>query len=166
MLGINLAKLKKLPSVIKPKQSCRAVGDAVARLVSDPRFTPARVARVLGDGELPDYRLPVDVYTTADEIVVLASMPQVPPEDIQITVKGDVLTLQGVRRTQVQNVSYVMRERRWGRFRRRLVLNVPVDAERARASVSQGVLTVVLPTVSHSRSPELPVPVQELSGGE
>ena len=77
------------------------------------------------------FRLPLDAYVTADEIVVLANMPGVKPEEVEITIEGDTLTIRGERPRPLENVDYVMQERPFGKFQRTLNINIPVDANKA-----------------------------------
>lgn len=92
-----------------------------------------------------EWQLPVDVYTTPEEIVIAANVPGVKPENVEITFKGDVLTIQGELPGALENVEYLMRERRHGRFSRTLSFNVPVNADGIEATFENGVLTVVAP---------------------
>ena len=90
-------------------------------------------------------RLPIDAYTTDDDIVVTAVVPGVKPENVEITYEGDTLTIKGQTAQRVENVSYLFAERFHGTFVRTLQLNVPIDADKIEASFEDGVLTLVLP---------------------
>ncbi len=91
------------------------------------------------------YRLPIDAYVTADQIVITAHVPGVKPEDVEITLEGDTLTIRGERRGPLSNVDYVLQELAYGTFQRTLNVNVPVDANRAEAHYENGVLTLTIP---------------------
>jgi len=90
-------------------------------------------------------RLPLDVYSTEDEIVIVAPIPGVKPEDVDITLEGDNLTIKGEIKPPIENVDYIMQERWYGPFSRSLVINVPVDANKIEATFENGLLTVVIP---------------------
>jgi HSP20 family protein len=90
-------------------------------------------------------RLPIDAYTTDDEIVVTAVVPGVNPEEVEITYEGDTLTIKGKTSPRQEGVSYIFTERFHGSFMRTLQLNVPVDADKIDASFENGILTLVLP---------------------
>ncbi|MGQ9585542.1 MAG: Hsp20/alpha crystallin family protein [Anaerolineae bacterium] len=90
-------------------------------------------------------RLPLDVYTTPDEIVVLAPIPGVKPEDVEITLEGEVLTIRGEIKAPIENVDYIMQERWYGPFSRTLSINVPVNADKVEATFENGLLTLVIP---------------------
>lgn len=89
--------------------------------------------------------LPVDVYHTADELVILASVPGLDPEDVEITIEGDTLTIKGETKPPLENVDYHIQERRYGPFGRTLTLNMPVQANQAEAVFDKGVLTLTIP---------------------
>lgn len=124
-----------------PFREAVTLREAMDRLFEDT-FVPARrregmVERV--------YRLPLDAYVTPDEIVVLANMPGIKPEDVEITIEGDTLTIKGERPAPLENVDYVMQERPAGKFQRTLNINIPVDADKAEARYENGLLTLTIP---------------------
>ena len=89
--------------------------------------------------------LPVDVYATADDLVILASVPGLNPEDVEITIEGDTLTIKGETKPPLENVDYHIQERRYGPFGRTLTLSMPVQADQAEAVFEKGVLTLTIP---------------------
>lgn len=135
-----------------PFLDCAAVREALARLMHDPRFTPARMVQALRRDTVVEITLMVDVYTTADEIVVQASLPGLKPKDVEIKLERDRLTVRGKLPAPVANVTYVLQERQTGYFCRMLTLNVPVDGDRAEARLVDGVLTLVLPKVQEPQT--------------
>jgi HSP20 family protein len=96
-------------------------------------------------------RLPIDGYTTDNEIVVTASIPGANPDDVEITVEGDSLTIRGHIEPRLENVNYIFAERFHGEFSRTLQLNVPVDVESIEAHFENGVLTLTLPKAEEVR---------------
>jgi HSP20 family protein len=91
--------------------------------------------------------LRVDMMQTEDEVIVKASLPGVKPEDIHISVTGDVLTLKGEVREEktTDQAAYHLRERSYGAFARSLSLPADVVADQAKAEFENGVLTLTLP---------------------
>ena len=89
--------------------------------------------------------LPIDVYTTDEEVVLVASVPGMSPEDVEITIEGDSITLKGDVPAPMANVEYAAQERPYGKFARTLRINVPVQADKAEATFEKGVLTLVIP---------------------
>lgn len=96
-------------------------------------------------------RLPLDVYTTPEEITIVASLPGLTADEVDITIDGDRLTIQGRLRPPLENVDYLFQERAYGPFSRALTLNVPIDADGAEAVFENGVLTLTLPKAEESR---------------
>lgn len=90
-------------------------------------------------------RLPLDVYSTEEDIFVVASVPGVDPDGVEIMVEGETLTIQGELTNHVSDVNYIFAERYSGRFARSLKLNVSVDVDKIAADFDAGVLTIRLP---------------------
>lgn len=91
--------------------------------------------------------LTVDMYETDDEVVVEATLPGVKPEEIDVKVTGNVLTIKGERKEEKreERASYVCRERSYGSFHRAVTLPAEVDVDKATAEFEHGVLTLSLP---------------------
>lgn len=91
--------------------------------------------------------LAVDVYETEDAVVVKSAIPGVKPEDIDITITGDTLTIKGETKfeEEVKEENYVRREMRYGSFSRTLPVPASVVADDADAEFEDGVLTLTLP---------------------
>ena len=84
---------------------------------------------------------------TDQDVVVKSSVPGVKPEDIDITIIGDTLTIKGETKAEekVEKANYIRQERRYGAFRRSLTLPTTIVAEKAKAEFESGVLTLTLP---------------------
>ncbi|MFC2046564.1 Hsp20/alpha crystallin family protein [Chloroflexota bacterium] len=95
--------------------------------------------------------LPVDVYSTPNELVIHASVPGLDPGDVEITIEGETLTIKGERRSPLENVDYHIQERRYGQFSRTLTLNMPIEVEGAEAVFEKGVLTLMIPKAEEAR---------------
>jgi HSP20 family protein len=95
--------------------------------------------------------LPLDVYSTANELVIKASASGVEPGDVEITIEGDKLTIKGETSVPLENVEYHIQERRSGPFGRTLTLNIPVEADSAEASFQNGELTLIIPKAEEVR---------------
>ena len=87
----------------------------------------------------------INVYAQQDGIVIMAELPGVRQDDLEITVHRDTVTLRGERRDQPQDASaYHRRERGRGRFARTFGLPFQVDPEKVEAKLMDGVLTLTL----------------------
>ena len=132
-----------------PWREMTTLREAANRLVEDSFVRPAR-AWEDGSPERP-FRLPLDVYTTPQEIVVVASLPGLTPDEVDITVEGDRMTIRGNLRAPLENVEYLLQERAHGAFSRTLTLNVPVETGKAEAVFENGVLTLSLPRAEEAQ---------------
>jgi HSP20 family protein len=101
--------------------------------------------------------LPVDAYSTPEEIVILASVPGLNPEDVDITIEGETLTIRGETKPAATDADYVIQERRYGPFSRTLTLNVPVQAEKADAVFENGVLKLTVPKAEEVKPRQIKV---------
>ena len=92
-------------------------------------------------------QLAVDVYQTGDEIVIKATIAGAEPEDIDVFMSNDMLTVRGKRHRDetVAKSDYLYRECYWGAFSRSIILPVEVNADKIEASMKNGVLTIKLP---------------------
>jgi len=107
--------------------------------------------------------LPLDISEAEDAFVVRASLPGMKPEDVQITVHGDTLTIRGESKAEEEKKGehWHLRERRFGAFQRSVGLATPVDPDRAQARYDHGVLTLTLPKSEAARPRQI-----KIGGGE
>ena len=91
--------------------------------------------------------LALDVAEEADKYVVKASVPGVKPEEVEITVTDNVLTIKGETKEdkEIKEENYHLRERRFGSFMRSVTLPAPVNADKIEAVHENGVITLTLP---------------------
>ena len=132
-----------------PYRDVMTLREATNRLLEDSLVRPRRTWE---DGS-PEraFRLALDAYTTPEEIVVTAAFPGLTPDEVDISIEGDTLTIRGELRAPLENVEYLIQERPYGAFSRRLTLNVPVDAVKAEAVFENGVLTLTLPKAEETK---------------
>ena len=89
----------------------------------------------------------VDMYETDDEVVVKAEVPGMSKEDLEVSVTEEAVTISGETTVddEVNEDSFVRRERRYGKFTRRLPLPGSVHVDKATAKFTDGVLEVRIP---------------------
>ena len=89
----------------------------------------------------------IDLFQTADDVVIKASLPGVDAKDLNISVTGDVLTLRGEVREEkeTEGAQYHVKERRYGSFTRSIALPAAVVADKADAQFENSILTLRLP---------------------
>jgi HSP20 family protein len=101
----------------------------------------------------------INAWTNDDEEIVTAELPGAEPNDIEITIVNDVLTITGERKVTepADEIRYHRRERYNGKFTRSIQLAFPVDSDHVTASYEHGVLRVVLPRAEADRPRKISV---------
>ena len=134
----------------EPASEFMTLRDAMDRLFDDAFTRPFSVVR---NGGATWSSLPIDMYQTIDDVVVKAAVPGFRPDQVQINVTGDVLTIRGEVSQEEENTSSLprddrawhIREHRLGSFERSIALPVPVVSDKATAEFENGILLITLP---------------------
>lgn len=113
----------------------------------------------MNDDEPQEGELPVDMYQTADAVIIRALVAGVSPDDLDIAITRDMVTIRGSREEykEASNDDYYHRELFWGSFSRTLVLPEEVVIDEAEAQEKHGMLEIRLPKVDKGRSARLKV---------
>ena len=103
--------------------------------------------------------LPIDIHQTKTALVVKASVPGVSPDEIDISVSGNLLTIRAINEgnEDVSEGDYIVREHRYGVLSRSVTLPVEVDADKADARFDHGVLTITLPKAPHAKAKQVKI---------
>ncbi len=104
--------------------------------------------------------LALDVYETDNNLVVEASLPGISPDDVDISIVGDTLTIKGEVKHEAEKEEkgrYHYRERRYGAFQRSVTLPTNVDTDAAEAVFENGVLKLTLPKVEEAKPKRIEV---------
>jgi len=101
----------------------------------------------------------VDVYQTADSIVIKALIAGVQPATVEIVLTREMITISGAREDEkeVEDDGYFQRELYWGAFSRTILLPEEVDVDMAEATEKHGILSIRLPKVNKKRQTKLKV---------
>ncbi|MEX2340897.1 MAG: Hsp20/alpha crystallin family protein, partial [Candidatus Paceibacterota bacterium] len=120
----------------------------------DSEWPGHKIAEEQQEGELP-----VDMFQTPDSIVIRALVAGVLPDDLDISITRDMVTIRGRREEsrEVADEDYYHHELFWGGFTRTLVLPEEVLIDEAEAKEKHGLLEIVLPKVDKDRSTRLKV---------
>src|SRR5215213_1790644 len=127
----------------EPASDVMTLRDAMDRLFDDAFTRPFS----LRNGGSTWSSLPIDMYQTNDEVVVKAVVPGFRPDQVQISITGDVLTIRGELKQEEEKKekAWHLREHRLGSFERSVGLPVSVTSDKATAEFENGVLTITLP---------------------
>ncbi|MCI0477326.1 MAG: Hsp20/alpha crystallin family protein [Anaerolineales bacterium] len=114
--------------------------EAMDRLFEDSFVRPSRAAH-----ESTGAYLPLDIYTTKDAVVIRASVPGIKPDEVEITIEGNTITLRGEIKPSQEEGTFLLQEQRYGPFARSIELALPVQADKAEAKFENGVLALTIP---------------------
>jgi len=129
--------------------------------VFDDFFAPRRALR-----EKPEWTLwepPVEMFETKDEVVVRAELPNIDPDQIEVTVSADAATLKGETKHEEEHRdrNYHRREIRYGAFTRTVPLAAEVKSGEAKAIYKNGVLEVTIPKSERVKSTPVKVEIKK-----
>ncbi len=131
------------------------------RLLNETRNLP------LVNAEETVWMLPLDVSENEDAYIVKASIPGVNPDDIDITLVDNVLTIKAEikEEKEVEEAKYHLRERRFGVFSRSITLPAAVDADKVEAVYEHGVLTLTIPKAEEVKARKIEVHAPKMIEG-
>jgi HSP20 family protein len=106
------------------------------------------------DQEEEEGQLSVDVYQEGENIIVKSTIAGIEPEDVDISIVNDMLTIRGSRKQEKTHSGreYFFQECYWGAFSRSIILPVEVDVKKIDATIKNGILTIVLPRLQTKTS--------------
>lgn len=102
-------------------------------------------------------QLTIDVYQTDTEIVIKSPVAGVKPQDLDVTITNDMVTIKGRRgnEEEVAKEQYFFQELYWGPFSRSVILPTEIEMEEAKAILRDGILTIRLPKVEKETAKKL-----------
>ena len=129
------------------EQINRVFGDVVGRTGEESNLTP--------------WAPEVDIYETENELVVKADLPDVNPQDLDIRVESNILTIRGERKfdEKANEDNYLRIERSYGSFSRSFSLTNSVKSEAIKADYQNGVLTLSIPKREEAKPKQIKVNV-------
>jgi len=130
------------------EQFNRVFGDVVGRTAEESNLTPWAPA--------------VDIYETEHELVVKADLPDMNPQDLDIRVENNILTIRGERKFEkkVNEEDYLRVERAYGSFSRSFSLASSVKTDAIKADYQNGVLTLSIPKREEAKPKQIKVNVE------
>ena len=145
---MNLIKWQPFPELTTLRH-------AMDRLFEDTAVNPWHFTRLALDGA----EAPIDMYHTDESVVVKASIPGVEPEDVDISITGDTLTIKGETKSEeeVKEEHYFRKERRYGAFSRSILLPTSLKTDKAEATFDNGVLTLTIPKAEEQKPKQIKV---------
>ena len=97
-------------------------------------------------------QLAIDVYQTENDLVIQSAIAGVRPENLEIALEKDILTIKGIREKPFnEEGDYFSQECYWGPFSREIILPAEVDPNQAAAKMKEGVLTIRIPKIRREK---------------
>lgn len=134
------------------------------RMFEDTFLWPARSQYEMSGGNLP-----LDIYQTKNDVVVKAALPGLKPEEVDISLSGETLTIKGEHREEkeTKEADYIRREHRYGSFSRTVTIPVAIQSDKAQATFDNGILTLTLPKAEAVKPKQIKVKAKDaLEGGK
>lgn len=131
----------------------------LAKVKSEP--PPLNLSEESGLSEESEGQLTVDVYQKEDEIVIQSTVAGVEPDDLEINITSESVTIRGKREKieTVEDKNYFYQECFWGRFSRSIILPQEIDSEKATAVLKKGILTIHLPKLDRVKAKKVRIKV-------
>ena len=135
--------------------------DAELGAISDEAEEKDQAPTASSEDWLSEYegQLTIDMFQTKDNVIIKSTIAGVRPEDIDVTIANDMVTIRGERKRDFEASSedYFYQECYWGSFSRSVVLPVDVDIEQVSADLKDGILTVILPKAAKAKAKKVKV---------
>jgi HSP20 family protein len=141
-----------------PFRDMMTLREAMDRMFEERTFRPPVPFAPWAEGSLA-----VDMYETDENIVLKTAIPGVKADDIEVSVTGDTLTIKAESKEveEIKRESYLRRERRFGSYCRSVTLPGGVEADKAEADYSDGVLTLIFPKAEEVKPKSIKVQTKE-----
>ncbi len=103
--------------------------------------------------------LNIDLYQTRDNVIIKSTIAGVKPENLDITIANDMVTIKGerVKEEKISQEDYFYQECYWGGFSRSVILPVDIDSEGVEADLKDGILTIILPKAAKAKTKKIKV---------
>lgn len=142
----------------EPFREAVGLRQTMSRLFEDSMVYPTRFWPENGGGGFK-----IDMYQTEDSVVVKASLPGIKPEEVDISVTGDMVTIRGEHKEEpeIKEEAYLRKEQRYGSFCRAITIPVDVKSDKAEAVFENGILTLTLPKAEEVKTRSIKVKVKK-----
>jgi HSP20 family protein len=127
----------------QPFNELMSLRQVMDKLFEDSFVRPSRALAALGEVAVPA----LDIYQTPNEVVVKAALSGLKPEDINIDITGETLTIRGESKAEqkIKKEDYLYQERRYGAFSHSVALPSGLKPDKTEATMEDGVLTLTIP---------------------
>jgi len=149
---------QEFDSPIRPLEKIYEEEESEEMIINTPTRRPAQENSFSANDD-SEGQLTIDVYQTDNDIVIKSTIAGVKPEDLDVTINSDMVSIRGERRNEemVREENYYYQECYWGGFSRSVILPVDVIADKAEASMKNGILTIRLPKADNTKTKKIQV---------
>lgn len=142
--------IRPLSNIYEEEEAEMLINSSPRKNMQEENFSPS------DDSE---GQLTIDVYQTDNDIVIKSTIAGVKPEDLDVTINNDMVSIRGERKNEevVSGENYYYQECYWGNFSRSVILPVDVLADKSEASMKNGILTIRLPKADNTKSKKIQV---------
>ncbi len=157
------AKKKVITKTKSAKQAADEFWQLDKKEEAEVGQTPEEFAETDWLSENYDGQLSIDVYQTTKDIVIKSTIAGVKPEDIDISINKDMVTIRGKRQQdeEISESDYLYQECYWGGFSRSIILPTDIKEDKVKATLKNGILIVVLPKANKPKSQNIKVKEEE-----
>ena len=152
--------IEEKPMVGKKKKPVASTGKRKIKVKSEEDFDLEKIPIEQKDNWLDsEGELTVDVYQTDKEIVIQSAIAGIEPENLDISIEKDMVTIRGEREKQFEEKekNYFYQECYWGRFSRKIILPAEVNSSKINASMKNGILTIRIPKIGRKKKTKISV---------
>lgn len=138
--------------------------------MADEKKPKAKISKIFDENEkednssddwMKDYdgQLAVDAFQTEEAVIINAPIAGVKPDGLEVSITDETITIKGERKqtTEIRQEDYFAQECYWGSFTRSLSLPPGVKAQKSKASLKNGVLTITIPKEEKSKTQVLKI---------
>jgi HSP20 family protein len=150
---------ERLTGAVNPPEIEEDEADGGGRHLSVKSADKRKAAQAVEESGPEEGELTVDVYQTPDDIIIKTIVAGVRPEDLDVSITRDMVTIRGSRQesSEVNDGDYFHRELYWGSFSRNILLPQEIDVDASEATEKHGLLALRLPKLDKSRQTKLKV---------
>ena len=155
------APVEAMPIYAEDEEVSMPMNNTTPSTTATPEFSaapawaaPAEQAQNDGEGQLT-----IDVFQTENDLIIKSTIAGVKPEDLDVDINNDMIMIRGERKQEesIAGENYYYQECYWGVFSRSVVLPVDVIADKAEASMKNGILTIKLPKADTNKTKKIQV---------
>lgn len=153
----KISFFEKLTGSIKVVEAPTTIGVGAQNAFAGEVKAKKDVVNELSEGE--EGQLTLDMWQNPDEIVVQTIVGGVKPEDLDVSISHDMVTIRGKREKarEISDRDHFYQELYWGAFSRSILLPQEVDSDEAEAAIKNGLLTIRLPKLDKAKIQKLKV---------